>query len=85
VTAKSRRTDLVLRVFKDLVADGVDGVSPGAICGRLRDISQPLGTWEVRGELTTLEAGGEIVLDEDRAVWYLNDKRRKRQQLRDSA
>jgi len=85
VTVKSRRTDLVLRVFKDLVAGGADGVCAGAINQRLREIEQPLGTWEVRYELATLEASGEIVLDEDTGVCHLSDKRTKSQRLRDTA
>ena len=84
MTADRRRTDLVLRVFKDLVAAGTDGVLPGAINARLREIGEPMGTWEVRGELSTLEAAGEIAIDANGA-WYLANKSGHKQRLRDTA
>ena len=85
MTHRSRRTDLVLGVFKELTANGVDGVHPGAINDRLRELGQPMGTWEVRGELSTLEASGEIVNDEATGAWYLREQRDKQQRLRDTA
>jgi hypothetical protein len=85
VTHRSRRTDLVLGVFKELVANGADGVLPGAINDRLRELGQPMGTWEVRGELTTLEASGDVVVDERTGVWYPRGPRDKQQRLRDTA
>jgi hypothetical protein len=86
VTADRRRTDLVLRVFNDLVTAGADdGVLPGAINERLRALGEPMGTWEVRGELSTLEAEGEIVIDDETGAWYPADKGTKRQRLRDTA
>jgi DNA-binding FadR family transcriptional regulator len=80
-----RRVDLVMRVFKELVAAGATGVSPGAINTRLRELAEPMGTWEVRGALTALEADGEIVVDERSGAWFLADDSAKTQPLRDSA
>ena len=80
-----RRVDLVMRVFKELVAAGAKGVSPGAINTRLRELAEPMGTWEVRGALTALEADGEIVVDERSGAWFLADDSAKTQPLRDSA
>ena len=81
-----RRSDIVLRVFKELVAAGADGVSPGAINTRLRDLAEPMGTWEVRGALSDLEAAGEIVIDAQTGAWYLPDNGARRSQpLRDTA
>jgi hypothetical protein len=85
VTADRRRIDLVLRVFNDLVTAGADGVMPGAINERLRTLGEPMGTWEVRGALSTLEAEGEIVIDDNTGAWYPADKGTKRQRLRDTA
>jgi len=85
VTHRSRRTDLVLGVFKELVANGSDGVRPGAINDRLRELGQPMGTWEVRGELSTLEASGDIVIDEASGAWHLREQRDKKQRFRDTA
>jgi hypothetical protein len=85
VSHRSRRTDLVLGVFKELVANGVDGVRPGAICDRLRELGRPMGAWEVRGELSTLEASREIVIDDATGAWYLREQRNRKQRLRDTA
>lgn len=83
MTADRRRIDLVLRVFKDLAA-GVNGVRPGAIGDRLRELGEPMGTWEIRGALSTLEADGEIFVDADTGAWHPADKGNK-QRLRDTA
>jgi hypothetical protein len=73
MTTDRRRIDLVFRVFKELVAAGAAGIVPGAINARLRDIGEPMGTWTVRGALSTLEADGEIVVDEQTGAWHLAD------------
>lgn len=85
MTNDRRRVDLVLRVFKELIAAGADGVSPGAINARLRELAEPMGTWEVRGALTALEAAGEIVINERTGAWFLADNAAKTQPLRDTA
>jgi hypothetical protein len=85
VTEDRRRTDLVLRVFKEVVAAGTADVLPGAINERLRALGQPMGTWEVRGELSKLEADGAIVIDSDSGAWHLADPGSKKQRLRDTA
>lgn len=85
MTNDRRRVDLVMRVFKELVAAGAKGVSPGAINTRLREVAEPMGAWEVRGALTTLEADGEIVIDEGTGNWFLTDESAKTQSLRDTA
>ena len=85
MTNDRRRVDLVMRVFKELIAAGANGVSPGAINTRLRELAEPMGTWEVRGALTTLEADGEIVIDQPSGTWFLADAGAKTQPLRDTA
>ncbi len=82
MTADRRQIDLVLRVFKELVAAGVDGVTTGAVNVRLREIGEPMGTWSVRGAFSTLEAEGEIVIDEQTGLWYLADECAESQQRR---
>ena len=74
-----------MRIFKDLITAGANGVLPGAINDRLRAMGEPMETWEVRGALSTLEADGEIVIDAATSVWYLADKSNKTQRLRDTA
>jgi hypothetical protein len=48
-------------------------------------MGQPMGTWEVRGLLSRLEAEGEIVVDAASGAWYLADKGSEPQRLRDTA
>lgn len=82
VSIDRRRSDIVLRVFKELVAAGAGGVAPGAINARLRELEEPMDTWEVRGALSDLEAAGEIVNDTQTGAWRLSDSGAR---LRDSA
>jgi len=39
------------------------------VVSRLREWNQPMGAWEVRGELSKLEAAGEIELEPAAATW----------------
>jgi hypothetical protein len=66
-----RRTNLVLSAIEKLVADGKPDFRPGDIVSRLRQQNQPLGSWEVRGELSKLEAEGVIEADANSAVWRM--------------
>ena len=70
-----RRTQLVLRIFKELAAQdqGGEGLRPGHVNDRLRELGIHMGSWEVRGEFSVLEARGEIALDEASANWHLAD------------
>jgi hypothetical protein len=70
MTIDRRHTDLVLRVFKELAAAGSKGVTPGAVSMKLRELGEPMGTWAVRGALSTLEADGEIALDSPTGTWH---------------
>lgn len=70
-----RRTNLVLSVIEKLVAEGRAEFRPGDIVSRLRQQNQPLGAWEVRGELANLEAAGVIELDADTAGWRMAPQR----------
>lgn len=82
MTSDPRRTDIVRRAFKELLAGGAGdtGLRPADICAHLRTAGQPLGSWEVRFELSQLEASGEICLDPATATWHsatrAADKRR---------
>jgi hypothetical protein len=44
-------------------------VRPGDIASLLRERNQPLSFWEIRGELSTLEASGLIASDPDTGEW----------------
>jgi len=70
MTTDRRHIDLVLRVFKEITAAGANGVTPGAVAMKLRERGEPMGTWAVRGALSTLEADGEIVIDPQTGAWH---------------
>lgn len=71
MNSDSRRTDLVHRIFDELVSAGAtNGITPGDVNARLRDQKLPLGAWEVRGELVELERAGVVVLDADSGRWF---------------
>ncbi len=85
MTTDRRHIDLVLRVFKELVSAGADGVSPGAVNTRLRELGEPMGTWEVRGAFTSLETDGAIVIDEQSGAWHLLEDRTNTKKRRGTA
>jgi hypothetical protein len=85
MTTDRRHIDLVLRVFKELVTAGAAGITPGAVNTRLRELGEPMGTWEVRGAFTTLETDGAIVIDVQSGAWYLAEDRAKTKKRRGTA
>jgi hypothetical protein len=66
-----RRTKLVFSAFEDLIAKGQTEIRPGDITTRLRERNQPLSYWEVRGELSNLEAEGLIQVHAESGAWRL--------------
>jgi hypothetical protein len=66
-----RRTKLVFSAFEELVGQGRAEIRPGDITTRLRERNQPLSTWEVRGELSNLEAEGLIEVHAETGAWRL--------------
>jgi DNA-binding FadR family transcriptional regulator len=82
-----RRTQTVLDIFKTLVAEGIgaDGLRAGDICTRLRELGQPMETWQVRGALSTLEADGAIVVDPRTGAWFLAEPTDTEAPLKDTA
>lgn len=71
MSVEQRRTKLVLSVIQDLVAAGQGDFQPGDVNAALRRQGQPLGTWEVRGEFSTLTADGWIELNPATGRWTL--------------
>lgn len=78
MSLEQRRTDLVMAVIEKLVADGAGTFRPGEVVEQLRKQNQPMGAWEVRGELSRLEAEGTLALDPDTAEWRLAQQRSRR-------
>jgi hypothetical protein len=70
-----QRTNLVLSVIEKLVAEGRSEFVPGDLVSRLREQNQPMGTWEVRGELSNLEDAGLIQLEAESGAWRMTPQR----------
>jgi hypothetical protein len=64
-----RRKKVVLSVIEKLLADGRAEFRPGDIAAYLRERNQPMGVWEIRRELSALEADGVIENDADSGAW----------------
>lgn len=64
-----RRKKVVLSVIEKLLGDGRTEFRPGDIADYLRERGQPMGVWEIRGELSNLEADGVIENDADSGAW----------------
>lgn len=75
MSLEQRRTDLVLAVIEKLVAEGRSEFRPGDVVSRLREQNQPMGAWEVRGELSKLEAEGMLENDPATAAWRMARQR----------
>jgi DNA-binding IclR family transcriptional regulator len=71
LSIEDRRTKAVYAVIEALVRDGQADFRPGDVTAAMRKRGQPLGAWEVRRELSTLEADGLIELDPETGFWSL--------------
>lgn len=69
-----KRTETLYALICELVDGGQEQFRPGDLCDLLRARNQPMGTWMVRREFSTLEAEGLIALDPANAVWRRTDK-----------
>lgn len=87
MSTELRRTHVVLDIFKSLIADGngSDGLRAGDICTRLREMGLPMDTWQVRGELSNLEANGSVVVDSYSGAWFLAEPTDSEAPLKDTA
>ncbi len=82
MTTDRRHIDLVLRVFKELVAADPHRVTPGAVNARLRELGEPMGTWAVRGALSTPRGRRRNRYRRPTGTWHLAERRRFRQTTR---
>ncbi|MFU8816920.1 MAG: hypothetical protein ACNA7W_16350 [Pseudomonadales bacterium] len=78
MSLEQRRTKLVLSVIEKLVEAGHAEFRPGDIVSHLREQNQPLGTWEVRGELSNLEAEGVLEADAATGAWRVAPQRSRK-------
>jgi hypothetical protein len=78
VSIAQRRTRIVFGVFEELALEGCTEIRPGDIAARMRARNQPMSVWEIRGELSNLEALGSIELNPDTASWRLATERTRK-------
>lgn len=67
----SRRTKLVLDAIQALAAGGAHTFMPADVGAELRRKQTPMSAWEIRGELSTLEASATIACNPASAHWSL--------------
>lgn len=68
---RARTTKIVFDAIAALCSEGAKTFRPGDVASYLRAGSEPLGAWQIRGELAALERLGLIALDENTALWRL--------------
>jgi hypothetical protein len=78
LSLEQHRTKLVLGIIEKLVEAGLDEFRPGDITTLLREQNQPLGTWEVRGELSNLESLGVLQSNPLTGGWQLAPQRSRK-------
>lgn len=78
LSIENRRTKTVYAVVQQLVRDGRSSFLPGDVNSALRERGQPMGTWEVRSELSALEAARLIELDPESGRWSLTQTKSKK-------
>jgi Fe2+ or Zn2+ uptake regulation protein len=71
------RTDQVFAVIEALAEAGAPEFRPGHIADRLREAGHPMLSWEIRGELSRLEAAGLISADDNTGAYRLASSARK--------
>lgn len=71
MSIEQRRTKKIFEVIQEIVAAEGHHFRPGDIASVLRDRGQPLGTWEIRGQLSILEAEGLVRLDPESGTWEI--------------
>ena len=71
MSIEQHRTDHVFAVIEQLVEAGHIQFRPGHIADVLREAGTPMLNWEIRGELSRLEAAGLIESDDKTGAYLL--------------
>jgi hypothetical protein len=71
LTTDQRRIDAIYRIIQELAAEKPEFL-PGDVATFLRDQGQPVAAWEIRGQLSTLEAAGLLSNDPVTGAWKLS-------------
>ncbi len=82
VNQRKERTQRVFNVVRQ-GSNSTIGLAfrPADVVQALRDSGFPMGTWEVRGELSQLERSGMIELDAVTGLWALTQAGSETQKL----
>lgn len=75
-----KRTETVYAIILELVEGGLQQLRPGNVNSVLRERGQPMGTWEVRGEFSILQAQGLIDLDTATGDWQVTENATRKTQ-----
>jgi repressor of nif and glnA expression len=75
-----KRTETVYAIILELVEGGLQQLRPGNVNSALRERGQPMGTWEVRGEFSILQAQGLIDLDTATGDWHVTENATRKTQ-----
>ena len=71
MTTDQRRIDAIYLIIQELAAQRPE-FRPGDVATFLRDRGQPVAVWEIRGQLSRLEAAGLLSNDPVTGVWKLS-------------
>ena len=74
MSIEQRRTATVLDIIQNLVAAGQAQVRPGHVNSQLREMNQPMGTWEVRAEFSRLVREGYLTPNPATGDFQLTEK-----------
>ena len=67
----ARQTKNVYDAAVAVHESGTTEIRPGDIAAHLRNGGFPVAAWQIRGELTNLEAMGLVTLDADAGTWQV--------------
>lgn len=70
MSTDQRHTDVIYHVIQELAIQQPN-FRPGDVANFLREKGQPSGVWEIRGELSKLEAAGLLKNDATTGAWSL--------------
>ena len=73
VSEAQRKTRTVYDAFNSVIGSNGQEIRAGQVVAFLRESNDPFGSWEVRGELSKLEALGLLKLNGSTGTWSLVD------------
>ena len=77
-----RKTKMIWLALQELIQDASassEGILLVDVAVALRNQDTPMGAWQVRGELTRLEALGLVRFDSETGLWHVHDSKPQRE------